>query len=340
MTPGTITFAANQGDIGGGEVMLLHLAQAARELAVPVHVVAPGGSDVLATARDQGFEATGLGTSRRDYLLQLARWSRGRGLLWCNGLAPAFATSGRRDRVVHLHQVPRGKQVHLARAARVRALVTLVPSRSTASEVRGARVLENWTSDIAPRTERRGDWMTVGFLGRPSVEKGVVVLAEAMRVLGKRRDDPPRLLLAGEPRFVGETERRAVQEALRPIDALVDRPGWIDPHDFFSQVDVAVFPSVWQEPFGLVVAEAMSARVPFVVSDAGALPEVAGPDHPWVAPAGDAVRLADTIEAALGASPHVRDAAVAEARQRWEACFSPAAGRDRLTRLLRELHLF
>ena len=332
----TITLAANQGDIGGGEVMLLHLVRAARDIGAPVHVVAPAGSPVHRAARDEGFDVAGLGDSRRDYLLRLPGWSRGRGLLWCNGLAPAFATTGRRDRVVHLHQVPRGKQAHAARAARLRAAVTLVPSRSMAGEVPGAEVLENWTEDVTASGARRSG-RTVGFLGRPSADKGVVVLAQALDLLRGRSGDPVRLLLAGEPRFVAPEDQRAVSAALASLDGLVEQPGWLRRPDFFSRIDLLVVPSRTPEAFGLVVTEAMSARVPFVVSDAGALPEVAGPAHPWVAPAGDARALADTIEAALGAPDAVRDAAVSAARDRWEERFSPEAGRDRLRSLLGRL---
>ena len=47
------------------------------------------------------------------------------------------------------------------------------------------------------------------------------------------------------------------------------------PAAFFAEVDLAVFPSRVAESFGLVAAEAMAAGTPYVVSDAGALPEVA-----------------------------------------------------------------
>ncbi len=85
-----------------------------------------------------------------------------------------------------------------------------------------------------------------------------------------------------------------------------------------------VFPSVWAEPFGLVVAEAMAAGVPFVISDAGALPEVAGPDHPWVARAGDAADLARVIGDALAATPDEVRAVTDRARRRWEERVLPA----------------
>jgi phosphatidylinositol alpha-mannosyltransferase len=340
MTARLITFAANQGDIGGGEVMLLNLAVAARDLGLDVDVVGPRSSGVLEAAEEAGFVVHGLGATRRDYLLALRRW-RGRGkFLWANGLAPAFATSAQRGRVVHLHQQPRGKQAVASRAARFGARITLVPSRSMARDVPGTRVLENWTAEVRASTARpAAATPVIGFIGRPSVDKGVVVLADALHLLSQRRATPPRLLLAGEPRFVAAGERRTVEAALSRVEHLVDRVGWIAPDDFFARVDLAAFPSVWPEPFGLVVAESMSAQVPFVVSDAGALPEVAGPAHPWVVPRGDAAALADTIEAVLASPSEVIEGVVTSARRRWESHFSPAAGRTRLAELLQELDL-
>ena len=340
MTSPQITFAANQGDIGGGEVMLLNLATAARDLGVHVEVVGPRSSGVVAAAEESGFVVHGLGATRRDYLLALRRW-RGRGqLLWANGLAPAFATSGQGGRVVHLHQRPLGKQAIAARAARVGARVTLVPSQSSACHVPGARVLQNWTSEVVvePRPGRIND-RVIGFLGRPSVGKGVVVLAEAVSILAARSDSPPQLVLAGESHFVAPEEQALVAVALRSIDGLLERQGWTSPAEFFAHIDLAVFPSTVPESFGLVAAEAMSARVPFVVSDAGALPEVAGPAYPWVARHGDANVLADMIEAALNAPPEETARVVASARDRWEKCFSPDAGRVRLAQLLSDLNV-
>jgi glycosyltransferase involved in cell wall biosynthesis len=341
MTPRRITFAANQGDVGGGEIMLLHLATAARELGISVEVVAPRASGVQDLLDRAGFPVHGLGSSRRDYLLALPGWAtRTRGILWCNGLGPALATAGRRGRVVHLHQTPRGAHAVATRVARAGARAVVVPSHSSADQVPGAAVLENWTSEVVVQPRDRDiDGPVIGFLGRPSVDKGVVVLAEAVALLAHSSGTAPRLVLAGESRFVTSEERTAVDAALGRIDGLVDRQGWTTAARFFGQVDVAVFPSVAPESFGLVAAEAMSARVPFVVSDAGALPEVAGPAHPWVTPRGDAAALADAIEAVLATPSEEIEGVVASARQRWESHFSPDAGRARLAALLRDIEL-
>ena len=98
-----------------------------------------------------------------------------------------------------------------------------------------------------------------------------------------------------------------------------------------------MFPSRIAESFGLVVAEAMASGVPFVISDAGALPEVAGPDHPWVARAGDADDLARVITRALEAGADELRAVTDRARSRWEDQYSPQAGRRRVQHLLDEL---
>ena len=47
----------------------------------------------------------------------------------------------------------------------------------------------------------------------------------------------------------------------------------------------------WEEQFGMVLAEAMAARVPIVASSSGAIPEVTGPGVPQVSP-GDWIGLA------------------------------------------------
>jgi glycosyltransferase involved in cell wall biosynthesis len=106
--------------------------------------------------------------------------------------------------------------------------------------------------------------------------------------------------------------------------------------EFFGSVHLAVVPSVAPESFGLAVAEAMAARVPVVVSDAGALPEVVGQAYPWVARAGDAADLARVIAAALDADA---TPVVDQARWRWEAEYSPTAGRAAVEGLLHDVGL-
>jgi glycosyltransferase involved in cell wall biosynthesis len=342
-----IHLAANRGDIGGGEVMLLRLAGALGLLGYDVTVVAPSTpGDLAAGATAQGLAVQEIAChDRRSYAQALRRWDRGRrGLLWCQGLLPALATAGRRHRVVHLHQEPLGGQRPLAAVARRGALATIVPSEFMRSRLAGAEVLTNWTDDLSCGQGARGepaelsDDVTVGYLGRIGREKGAHVLATACALL---RDDVRtrvRLVLAGDDRFVPEADRAVVSGALAEAERVgvrVQRIGWVEPSDFFSQVDLAAFPSVRAESFGLVVAEAMAAGVPFVISDAGALPEVAGPDHPFVVPHDDAPALAMALGAAIADLPAAD--LTAKMRQRWEDLYSPAAGLRSVTALMERL---
>jgi glycosyltransferase involved in cell wall biosynthesis len=193
--------------------------------------------------------------------------------------------------------------------------------------------------DLAPQPPEEDDLApqpatgkTVGYLGRLSPDKGVHVLAEAVARL-----DGVRLLVAGDARYVPADGARLVNDALDALGDRVVRLGHVPRAELFEQCDAVVFPSIWAEPFGLVVAEAMASGVPFVVSDAGALCEVAGPQHPWVVRADDASDLARIISEVLSTPADERDRVTKTARQRWMDEYSPTAGRQRVAKLLSEV---
>ena len=337
-----LTIAANRGDIGGGEVMLLHLAHALRGLGTDVLVVAPEQpADLVQHAMDSGFAVEAVpATDRRSYLLNLRSWDRkrGDGILWCNGLLPAVATTGRPRRVVHLHQLPTPKQRPLARAARHAALATVVPSWFMAERLPGSTVLPNFvpSPDVLGRPS---DEFRIGFLGRPSSLKGTDVLARAVARLESEHPAARRVVVGGASRFIAADDAADIEHALKALHTPLDLLGWVAPQDFLAQIDVLVVPSRVPESFGLVAAEAMAAGVPVVVSDAGALPEVVGPDHPWIVPKGDPDALAGALWSVESASNDAVERTVRAARRRWSERFSPAAGAANLRALLSSLEL-
>lgn len=336
-----IHLASNNGEIGGGEVMLLQLAEAMRALGHEVHILGPAAEGgVLAAAAERGFDTTEMPAGRRDYMRALASWDRQRdGVLWCNGLVPALATAGGPRRIVHLHQAPSWKHVLAGRMAGLGALAVLVPSAWMAARFPGSQILPNWVDRVEASPHVRGDGepVTLGFLGRPSLDKGVGTLLGALARLDALQPGRYRLLLAGEPRFVDEADQQRLEELLTPVAHLVERPGWMDRAEFFSRVDLAVFPSRAPESFGLIVAEAQSARLPYVISNAGALPEVAGPNYPWVFPAGQVAALTRRIEQAEASSSHARTELLSRQTARWEQNYSPEAGLARMRHLLTDV---
>lgn len=337
-----VALATNNGDVGGGEVMLLNIADALRALDVQVTIVGPSEPGALvAQAREAGHLVVALeATNRIQWMRALRKWDQRtrQGVLWCNGLVPAAATALRPGRVVHLHQRPLGVLKLIEPIAKFGALAVLVPSKSMAEAIRDATVMPNWSGAVSPgitraRGERRP--FVLGFLGRPSVDKGVHVLAQALGILDADEPGGYRLLLAGEPRFVSDSAQQEINLALESVADLVDRPGWIPPADFFGQIDLLVVPSIWPEPFGLVVTEAMSAGVPVITSDAGALPTLLhDPGDTFLR--GDAQALARTV---VSKRTRGLNASVDANRARWAEHFSPAAGQRSVASLLERVGL-
>lgn len=103
------------------------------------------------------------------------------------------------------------------------------------------------------------------FAGRIESYKGADRLIEAMRYFPGTS-----LVVAGsgsqEQRLRKQAEGRAVIFA----GQLSAKELW----EKMRRARVVVVPSLWQEPFGLVVLEAMAQGTPVVVSDRGALPEI------------------------------------------------------------------
>lgn len=336
-----LTFAANHGEMGGGEVMLFAMAEIARDLGHDVTVVAPSTPrDVVERSQKLGFRVIEIhAESAAAYLRALRRWDteEREGILWCNGLRPAFATAGQPHRVVHLHQLPEGKLVPLSQLAARGASAVVVPSQFIEARVRfETEVLPNWTAEIAPAPTSPAPGeapVRLGFLGRVTMAKGIGQLCEAVQLLNQQ-GGKLQLVLGGESRFADREEQRQVEAALQSVKGSVERLGWVTPQDFHQSVDLVVVPSVQDESFGLVAAETMAAGKPLVITNAGALPEIVGRDYPWIARKGSAIDLARVIRLAT-AQP--APALIRDNRARWMDHYSPAAGRERFAAFLDQL---
>lgn len=348
MGPSRLYVAVNNGGLGGGELMALEVAREARRHGIPCAVLAPATpSGVLDAAAAESMPCVRIpARDRRGYLLRLAWWraTHREGLLWCAGLVPAVAALGDRHKVVHLHKLPEGPaQRILTRLARLGARTTLVPSDFMARHVRGADVLPNWTLGSDPISDRDPAQQlspadrppTIGYLGRLTTAKGVLDLLAAVETLASTTRPDLRLVLAGEPLFGGDADQvcRALDSATARWPGQVEQLGRVaSPTDLFDRIDLLVVPSRAPESFGLVAAEAMAARIPVVVTDAGALPEVVGDGYPFVARAGDPAHLAAVLDRALTAlsDAETRSHLVDAGRARWETFYAAGVGRGRL----------
>jgi UDP-glucose:(heptosyl)LPS alpha-1,3-glucosyltransferase len=99
----------------------------------------------------------------------------------------------------------------------------------------------------------------LGFMGRDWKRKGLPKAIEVFRLL--RREDPTwTMLIAGCPaESLGGKLVRSLPEGARLL-------GRADAQEFFGQIDLLIHPAK-DEPFGMVMSEALSCGVPVVFSD-------------------------------------------------------------------------
>jgi glycosyltransferase involved in cell wall biosynthesis len=90
----------------------------------------------------------------------------------------------------------------------------------------------------------------------------------------------------------------------------------------YSRAGIFVFPSLWHEPFGIPVIEAMAAGLPVVATRAGALPEVVVDGETGIlVERGDPEGLAAAISRLLS-DPHLRERMGAVGRERVRQLFT------------------
>jgi glycosyltransferase involved in cell wall biosynthesis len=158
-----------------------------------------------------------------------------------------------------------------------------------------------------PAADLLGDGPLIGAVGALVGHKAHRVLVDAMARLPDLR-----CVIAGEGPLRGELERQICALGLQDRVRLLGQRG--DVAAVLAALDLLVHPSV-EEGMGQVVVEAMAARVPVLVSDAGGLPEVVGP-RARVAPRGDPRALAAMIRQHL-AQPDPVSQAANRARERF-----------------------
>jgi len=117
---------------------------------------------------------------------------------------------------------------------------------------------------------------TIGFIGKEWKRKG---LPQAIKVFEEiyRSDPSTRFLVAGaeaeevQPLFTGFPEGSY---------ELLD---WVDPLDFFGKINTLIHPAK-DEPFGMVVAEALESGVPVVISDICGVASHLNDQHGYILP--------------------------------------------------------
>ncbi|WP_122663766.1 glycosyltransferase family 4 protein [Pseudomonas viridiflava] len=104
-----------------------------------------------------------------------------------------------------------------------------------------------------------------GYMGTLSEPKGLRWLIEQFQQL----PIDATLQIAGRGQLSDEERFKALAHSPR-----ISFVGYQAPEDFYQQIDVAIVPSIWSEPFGMVAVEACAWSVPVIASRMGGLPEI------------------------------------------------------------------
>ncbi|MGV1034801.1 MAG: glycosyltransferase family 4 protein [Microbacteriaceae bacterium] len=135
------------------------------------------------------------------------------------------------------------------------------------------RCIENGVRDLGELPPPPTGPFRALAMGRLSPEKGFPVLLTAWSVIHERFPEAT-LVIAGDGQY-----RRALEHfsSHLGISDVVELPGRLSAEQLHAEQaksHVVVVPSLWQEPFGLVAAEALMAGRPVIASRAGALVDI------------------------------------------------------------------
>ncbi len=129
----------------------------------------------------------------------------------------------------------------------------------------------DWSTVVAPEESRA----FVTFVN-PSAHKGLLLFARLADMLGSRRPDIPVLVV--QSGHSGGSLNAIPGLDFSRYPQIMAAPPVPAPKDYFALTRILVAPSVWEEPFGRVAAEAMINSIPALVSERGSLPDVVGGD--------------------------------------------------------------
>lgn len=161
----------------------------------------------------------------------------------------------------------------------------------------------------------------VVYAGRLDEVKGVRLLMAAWDRYRAISPDPGlRLVIAGS----GSLQREvAAWASARPSVQMTGHVPAAEVAELRSRARAVIVPSVWEEPFGLVVVESMAAGSPPIAAGHGSLVELVTPGVDGVLfPPGDAEALARAV-AGIETDPGKYESYGKQARETYEQRFNP-----------------
>jgi glycosyltransferase involved in cell wall biosynthesis len=220
--------------------------------------------------------------------------------IWLGWLKPSAGKV-----VIMTGRMPKGQYRHYRKIARVLAASSIVrdkvlrenPALESVTRIHGYPIdwgllAQNAISVPPFLPETHKGELTVGFVGRMHTEKGLLILAEALKLVAQTPNLPPwRLLLCGPSDIThggsgGEFRMKLLNELSSFLPA--NRFNLLNPQfqdrtlaAVFQHIDIFCYPSLAEmgETFGVAVAEAMAAGAVPVVSQLACFTDFVRNEH-------------------------------------------------------------
>lgn len=124
------------------------------------------------------------------------------------------------------------------------------------------------------------DDFVVVYSGRLIKEKGIIELIKAIKLIQSAIPSLKLIILGAS--FYGSDKQatpfmQLLEKEAEPVKEKVKFTGYINYDQmpsYLKLADIAVVPSMWEEPFGLTVVEAMAAGLPLITTRSGGIPEI------------------------------------------------------------------
>lgn len=115
--------------------------------------------------------------------------------------------------------------------------------------------------------KNKGYAIIFGFIGTLAPNKGVQWLIEQFKKIDSKNIS---LKIAGR----GDSIYEKSLQAMAQDDDRISFLGYTKSEEFYSQIDVLIVPSLWDEPLGMVAIEACARHIPVITTATGGLKEI------------------------------------------------------------------
>lgn len=140
---------------------------------------------------------------------------------------------------------------------------------------------ENEKLELKRKVGIKPDKKVIMFAGRIAPTKGILELTEAFKRLN--RDDTVLMVVGAHNFGTGQTSefQKRMEKQFIELGKRVCFTGYVSYDEiwkYYKLADIAVLPSIWEEPAGLTMIEACAAGIPLITTESGGIPEYLGSD--------------------------------------------------------------